>query len=230
MIEQSNMISHEYIELAKRTYEAIILLRQNDCPYSISIAGESGCGKTSLSRNLKHLYHLEDIAVDLYHQDDYFHLPPHDNHLARLSDIKLVGPQEVDLELLNKHIAVSKQNDKRITKPLVNYNTNTISTETLDSSQTQVVIVEGTYVSLLSGIDIKIFMSKDYSQTKNARYARARDPLTPFNEKVLAVEHEIIKAHKYKCWIWIDFHDQLSINEAYAHSPETRSDSSSLLI
>ncbi len=216
MIGDSKVISEEYMSLAKKAYAQIKNHIDSGRTYSISIAGESGCGKTSLGLNLVHLYRQEQKEVDLYHQDDYFHLPPQDNHSARLKDITHVGPQEVDLKLLQEHVAASKQNKSQIIKPLIDYTANSITTETLDSSLSNVVIVEGTYASLLRGIDIKIFMDKTYLQTKEARYTRARDVLSPFNEQVLAIEHDIIKTHKSKCLIWIDHQDELHLNETYS--------------
>ena len=72
--------------------------------YIISIAGESGCGKSTLSIALKQVFSEHGIDSFTIHMDDYFHLPPTSNHQQRLDDINHVGPQEVDLDHLQKHI------------------------------------------------------------------------------------------------------------------------------
>lgn len=162
----------------------------------ISVGGESGCGKSSLANVL-----LTDIQSRtklkgfVFHADDYFYLPPRDNHNARLSDINLVGIEEVNLGLMNAHIKAFKNNEKGITKPLVNYQKNNINTENVNVAEIDFCIVEGAYVSLLPLPDFKIFIEATYKDTKHLREKRGRDTMSFFNEQVLEIEHQIIKGH-----------------------------------
>ncbi|MEM9549167.1 MAG: hypothetical protein AAGA77_24485 [Bacteroidota bacterium] len=173
-------------------------------PYFISIAGESGCGKSTLGIALKEVLSENGLKSFILHMDDYFHLPPTSNHLQRLEDINHVGPQEVDLELLQKHINEIKTGAIEIIKPLIHYKENDKRKEIFNPRDQQIIIIEGTYVSLLENLDCKIFMLRNYNDTKDDRINRARDPITPFIEDVLEIEHSIIKKHKKLASILVD--------------------------
>lgn len=164
--------------------------------FVISIGGESGCGKTSLAYSLKtDIETLSDYRGMIFHQDDYFHLPPYDNHEARLKDISQVGTHEVNLKLLDFHLKKFKQKELFIEKPLVNYVENRLFSESIDLNSIDFCIVEGTYSTLLESPDYKIFMKMDYRQSQPKRVQRNRDKMGEFVEKVLEIEHHIIKPH-----------------------------------
>ncbi|WP_299119974.1 hypothetical protein [uncultured Winogradskyella sp.] len=160
----------------------------------IAVGGESGSGKTSLAYAL-----FLDIEKELgikgfiFHGDDYFKLPPKDNHKQRLNDIRNVGISEVNLKLLDIHIASFLNNETSITKPLVNYTENTIKQEIIYPKEFDFCIVEGTYSMLLEEASYKVFIENSYEETKVNRENRARDILDDFSEKVLEIEHNIIK-------------------------------------
>ncbi|MCH7525351.1 MAG: hypothetical protein IIC74_10220 [Bacteroidetes bacterium] len=170
----------------------------------ISIGGESGCGKTSLAYAL-----IIDIENEtgckgyLFHGDDYFRLPPTDNHTNRLKNIKNVGVDEVNTELLDTHILDFK-NAISVVKPLVIYEENIIVTEQVNSVEFDFCIVEGTYASLLINTDYKLFLETTYLETLNSRIERSRDIINDFNEKVLEIEHQIIRNHKGLADVIID--------------------------
>lgn len=161
----------------------------------IAVGGESGCGKTSLA----HALHVDiekklGLKGYLFHADDYFVLPPKDNHNQRLQDISKVGVEEVDLNLLDTHIrAFLSSEETAIEKPLVNYNENNISQELVKPQQFDFCIVEGTYTMLLQEPLFKVFIQKTYKDTRADRVSRARDLINDFNERVLEIEHQIIK-------------------------------------
>jgi uridine kinase len=69
---------------------------------------------------------------------------------------------------------------------------------------TDVCIVEGTYVSVLQTIDLRIFIDRTYNDTLEDRHSRSRDYMDEFTEKVLEVEHQIIQKHRDKADIVID--------------------------
>ena len=161
----------------------------------ISVGGESGCGKTSLAYALqKDIEKNTGLRGFLFHLDDYFKLPPTDNHNNRLENIKNVGVNEVKTDMLDTHILDFK---KRISviKPLVIYEENIIITEPVNSGEFDFCVVEGTYVSTLTHPDYKIFIETTYLDTRKSRIKRGRDPINDFNEQILEIEHRIIKPH-----------------------------------
>ncbi len=172
---------------------------------SIAIGGESGCGKSTLSIALQKTLEANNIKSVVLHQDDYFFLPPKTNHEKRLSDINNVGTLEVDLAQIERHIEIIKsRSSKSLKKPFIHYDLDIIKQEILDLDQANVVIIDGTYTMLLQNVDIKLFMSKDFVETKEYRKARKRDFMSPFNEKVLLLEHKIIAKQKAYAHLIID--------------------------
>ncbi len=161
----------------------------------IAIGGESGCGKSTLSMAIQKSLEEKGYSVMTLHFDDYFILPPHTNHLNREKDLANVGIHEVDMGKLQSHIDAFNSGLDAITKPLVDFHNNSISEETLIIGDKDILIVEGTYTLALN-TDTKIFMTRNYIDTKEARIARGRDQLTSFVEEVLDIEHKIIKEFK----------------------------------
>jgi mannosylfructose-phosphate synthase len=164
--------------------------------YVITIAGESGSGKTEIARELSRFLSLKGIRNFTLHQDDYFRLPPKTNYAARREDISLVGPKEVKLDLLNSHIASFRaSNAVKIRKPLVFYRQDRIKSEVFSTDGIRVLIIEGTYATLLKGVDKKVFLLPDYKDTRKNRLARKRDRIDVFDNKILAIEHSVISRH-----------------------------------
>ncbi|HKK47399.1 MAG TPA: hypothetical protein VJ964_17860 [Balneolaceae bacterium] len=172
--------------------------------FTITIGGESGSGKSTLGLAIRQLLETAGRHCFIFHIDDYFKLPPRDNHNNRLKDLGNVGPGEVDLDLMQQHIYQMKEGAPEIEKPLIHYKENRIRRVTVDVDNVEVIIAEGTYTTLLDGIDCKVFMLRNYLDTYENRVERARDPIIPFNEKVLEIEHTIIKEHAAKADILVD--------------------------
>jgi uridine kinase len=166
-----------------------------DQKFTFTISGESGCGKSTLAIALKMVLEENGLSAYTFHMDDYFKLPPTSNHNQRVEDISHVGPHEVDLALLQSHIETFKAGNQSLIKPLVHYKENEIKKEIVDFSNIDVVIVEGTYTSILDNIDCKVFIDRTYKDTYAQRVERAREEMTSFIESVLEIEHLIISKH-----------------------------------
>lgn len=183
----------------QKNKEVIAELREqliNGVRLCIAIGGESGSGKTSLAYALLLDIQEElDIKGYMFHLDDYFILPPKDNHNKRLEDISNVGVAEVNLERLDKDLSKFLSSKEKLKKPLVNYQENTINQEIIYPNDFHFCIVEGTYTMLLKQPTYKIFIENSFKDTKANREKRARDIMDDFNEKVLEIEHKIIKEH-----------------------------------
>ena len=165
--------------------------------FCVAVGGESGSGKSSLAYAwLKDIEKETQLKGYLFHADDYFFLPPKTNHNKRVENIGNVGVKEVNLSLLDTHLSDFINGVENINKPLVNYAENTIGQETINSLDYDFCIVEGTYAMLLKAPIFKIFIANDFEATKERRIKRGRDLLNEFNEKVLAIEHDIVKQHK----------------------------------
>ncbi|MBK8701399.1 MAG: hypothetical protein IPN29_18380 [Saprospiraceae bacterium] len=201
MIGDQLQLNPKYMEPAHRIVEGI--LDQIGPKFTLSIAGESGSGKSTLAMAVKAVLEENGISSFIFHMDDYFHLPPASNHQQREADIFKTGMNEVNLALLGNHLEAFKKGLNRLQKPLVYYAENVIRQEEVELGSIQVAIVEGTYTTILE-TDLRIFMMRDYRDTLENRIERARDPLTPFVEHVLQIEHAIIAPHYKRAHILVN--------------------------
>jgi uridine kinase len=164
--------------------------------YTMTVAGESGSGKSELAAEIARILSEADIPAGILQQDDYFVFPPHTNHEMRRRNIDQVGLYEVKLDFLDSNLRSFKRGESPIYKPLVYFNEDRITVEEMDIERYQVLIAEGTYTSILQFVDARVFIDRDYTQTLEARKRRARDKLEPFIIDVLELEHRIISKHK----------------------------------
>jgi uridine kinase len=168
--------------------------------YTITVAGESGSGKSETGKAIQEELGKHGINAVLLGQDDYFVLPPKSNDAKRREDPEWLGPHvEVKLDVLEQNLKDAIQGKNEITKPLVDYNQNSIEEETVSLEGVKVLIAEGTYTSLLKHVDTKVFIARNRLDTLEHRRKRNRGDEVgdPFIEQVLMTEHKIIAGHKH---------------------------------
>lgn len=182
------------------------VLQGTDARYAISIAGQSGSGKSETAVALSEALSPHGIECVILQQDDYFIHPPKSNDRARRDDIEWVGPQEVRLDLMDAHVKAFLDGETEIAKPLVDYATDSIGTETLAFGPARVLIAEGTYTTCLDHCQTHVFIDRTYLDTRKHREKRMRDAseLDPFIDRVLEIEHGIITSHKPKAHIIVE--------------------------
>jgi uridine kinase len=167
--------------------------------YTITVAGESGSGKSATGRAIADELEKYGIRSVVLGQDDYFVLPPRSNDMERRNDPQWLGPHvEVRLDLMEQNLVSAIQGKREIAKPLVDYDSNTIQEETIPLDGIRVLIAEGTYTSLLKHVDTRIFIARNWLDTLDDRQKRNRGKEVgdPFTEQVLNAEHKIIAGHK----------------------------------
>ncbi len=196
MIGDNIKLNEEYLNLGYQIFNLIQPTLDVENVTVILIGGESGSGKSTLAYSLKEVLGKNQRPSLILHMDDYFFLPPETNHQARLKDISHVGPQEVNINLMEDHILKAKSRANSIAKPLVNYEQNDIGSEIINAEEISVIIAEGTYGMLIKEGQLRIFLTRNYKDTRQDRVARNRDSIVPFNEKVLEMEHKLIHNHK----------------------------------
>lgn len=172
-----------------------LLSGRTDGKLAVTVAGESGSGKSELAFEIARLMTARGHKATILQQDDYFVFPPKTNHEMRRRNIEQVGTFEVKLDFLDSNLRSFKREENPIYKPLVIYDEDRIAAEEMDTADIEVLIAEGTYTSLLSFADFRVFIDRDYHLTLEARKQRARDRFEPFIEDVLEREHRIISQH-----------------------------------
>ena len=195
----SIVVEEHHVKAAAGIVELVLPeIHRHGGRYTLSIAGESGSGKSETATALAEALGAAGRSCLIFQQDDYFVYPPKTNDRTRRADIAWVGPQEVRLDLLDAHLQSFRQGDPVIQKPLVIYEEDSITSERLHVGEAEVAIAEGTYTTMLSNVDTRVFIDRNYEDTRAHRDKRRRNEaeLDPFIDKVLAIEHEIISAHK----------------------------------
>ncbi len=108
-------------KIAQRLIEKI---KQKGRRYIISLAGESGCGKTETGKALVEEFEKHNIGALEIGQDNYFNLPPLANDSMRKADHTWLGPRiEVNLGLLNENLKEVVNGAPKIEVPYIEYDT-----------------------------------------------------------------------------------------------------------
>ena len=171
-------------------------VRSSNRRFTITVAGESGSGKSEMGRALADELGERGIEAAVLQQDDYYVLPPRFNDAARRANLAWVGTTEVRLDLLDAHLQAAQEGADELVKPLVIYEDNRIDEETVSLAGVEVVIAEGVYTSLCDHVDRRVFIARNRLETMEHRMKRAREEFDPFIEEVLVTEHEIISQHR----------------------------------
>jgi uridine kinase len=196
MIGDKIQVQPHHTKAAGELFEAL-KDRIGDQRTTITVAGQSGAGKSEIAHELGRLLDGAGHKTYIFQQDDYFVYPPKSNHNQRLKDIGWVGTQEVNLKLMDDHMAAFKEDKpEMLEKPLVIFDEDRITSEKLDLSPFDIAIAEGTYTSLIKNADYHVFIDRDYYDTLEHRKARGRDKIDEFSDQILKIEDRIITKHK----------------------------------
>lgn len=194
------LLSEHHIRAAKAIVSQITdKINKKNTRYVITVAGESGSGKSETALAISNELEKAGIASIILGQDDYFFLPPKSNSEKRKADPNWLGPHmEVNLKVLEQNLIDAIHGSSTIVKPLIDYDANSVGSETINLEGKKVVIAEGTYTSLLKHVDLKIFITRNWMTTLEDRKKRNRgsEVNDPFTENILATEHKIIAGHR----------------------------------
>ena len=191
------VIEEQHVNAARQIMKLILpQIVKSRGKFSVAVAGESGSGKSEIAAVLSDLLSEQDIKSIILQQDDYFVYPPKTNAKMRRKDIGHVGISEVRLALLDQNLRDIIQGKSEIDKPLVLFDEDRITEETVKPEEVKVVIIEGTYTTTLKNVHQHIFIDRTYADTRETRKRRAREEQDEFLEKILEIEHNIISSHK----------------------------------
>lgn len=170
----------------------------------IGVGGESGSGKSVTASALAQLMASTGWPNQVLHMDDYFVLPPRDNHEARLRDIAHVGPHEVDFARIGALIDAFHDGHDEVVAPLLDFPGNRFLTQHYHFSSARVLLIEGTYVLGLPQLDTRIFLSATHDDAVERRRERGREREDAFTQQVLQIEHALIAPYADTADIIVD--------------------------
>jgi uridine kinase len=196
------VVIEQYHRRAARDVVRAIAARiaANRSRFVITVAGESGSGKSETAAAIAEELTGIGFRAVVLGQDDYFVLPPKSTDMRRREDPEWLGPHcEVDFQRLQGNVDDAIAGAMLIMKPLVDYDADSAVLERVDLDGVKVVVVEGTYTSLLRHVEVRVFIARNRLETLGHRLTRNRgsEALDPFIEGVLDVEHKIIAGHRY---------------------------------
>ncbi len=198
------LIKAEHTALAGKIVEAIGGDIERIGKYTVSVGGESGSGKSELASELKRLLVERGVETGILQMDDYFIFPSRTCHRMRVNNLEQVGMYEARLDFIDSHLRSFKRGDRDIYKPLSLYDEDRFTTEVVQVGNLNVMIAEGTYVTALRFVDCRVFIDRDFSDTRADRETRARDIFDETMVKILEREHGIIKEHRKLAQIVVD--------------------------
>ncbi|MFO8129274.1 MAG: hypothetical protein R6T99_05155 [Bacteroidales bacterium] len=192
------LIIKEHHRKAAAEITRIILpyVREATEHYIITVAGESGAGKSELAAAIAGKMEEEGIDSYIFQQDDFFIFPPKTNAQKRKENIGWVGMGEVKMDLLEEILNAIRNGIHVIDKPLVIFDEDSIREERIDLTGKKLIIVEGTYTTALENAGTRVFINRNAEDTRDARKERAREHQDEYLEKILSIEHGIISKHK----------------------------------
>ena len=194
------VLEAHHIAAAKQIVPKIVdAVREKPTCYTITVAGESGSGKSETGKAIADELTAAGITAVLIGQDDYFVLPPKSNDARRREDPEWLGPHvEVKMDVLDGNLKAAIDGAELFVKPLIDYDANSVEEMVVDLSGVKVVVAEGTYTSLLKHVDTRVFISRNRLDTLEHRQKRNRgnEVGDPFIENILKMEHKIIAGHK----------------------------------
>lgn len=191
------VIQEGHVNAARHIMKLLLpQIRKAQSKFVITIAGESGSGKSEIAAALSEFLSEKGIKSAIIQQDDYFVYPPKTNAKMRRKDISHVGLSEVRLAVLDQNLRDIIEGKNEINKPLVIFDEDLITKETVKLEGVKAIIVDGTYTTILKNVHQRIFIDRTYVDTINTRKCRAREEQDEFLEKILQIEHKIISSHK----------------------------------
>lgn len=206
-------LQEKHLHTAENIYKIIEqkLTLHGGHKWAVGICGESGSGKSVTAFALQKVMEHNGVRSRVLQMDDYFTLPPKNNHENRQKSLDNVGTHEVQLHRIQENLRQFKAGKISIEKPLVDYHANSISKETIKTDDIEILIIEGTYILDIDDFDFSIFIDRNYKDTHENRMKRNRDEQSDFIEKVLDIEHQIISRLKDKANLILDKNYQITM-------------------
>lgn len=175
----------------------------------ITITGEVGSGKSTISNVLGRLLKAEGIRAKIIDLDNFYKIPPLQRREWRLKNgLESIGYDEYDWESLNSNIAAFL-NDKMATMPCVDLITSYVDELRTDYKGVDMLIINGLYALRIKEADLKVFVEYTYHETRDAQLYSGKEKMDDYRQKVLQREHEVVTSMKNHAEFFVDFDSSL---------------------
>lgn len=171
----------------------------------ITISGEVGSGKSTVSVVLARLLKKKNIRAKIIDLDDYYKIPPLERRRWRIKHgINSIGYDEYDWDKLKQNIADFYMNQTSVL-PCVDLITGYVDELKTNFSGVEMLIINGLYSLKIEQADVKVFIELTYDETRAAQQYSQKENLDDYRLKVLQREHEVVQSLKSHADFYIDF-------------------------
>ncbi len=204
------MMQNQVITITNRHWAAARLildrvLNERTPKFIMTVTGEVGTGKSTVSYLLAKLLKDEGIRTKIMDLDNYYKVQPLDRKEWRLKNgLEHVGPEEYDWNKIYQNIEDFKQS-KKATMPLVDLLTDYVDKLTTDFSGVDVLIIKGLYSIKCKESKIKVFIELSYKEALEQNLYMTNETTDDFRLQVMQKEQEMVKLLKKDANFFIDF-------------------------
>jgi uridine kinase len=131
------------------------------------------------------------------------------------NDVKIVGPNEIDIDTLNKHISSLLKGEEVVT-PIINVKANSRKMRTVNGKNIAAIIVEGVYCDKVKHLDMVIYFDIDFEQLREQRSKKEDVSLYPKGDNVRTLLENISRTeNKYIKGTKVPEEADLKLNSKY---------------
>lgn len=175
----------------------------------ITISGEVGSGKSTVSIVLGRMLKKRKIKTRIIDLDDYYKIPPAERRQWRMENgLDSIGYDEYNWDKLNQNITDFKRNRKS-SMPCVDLVSGHVDELHTDFKGIDLLIVNGLYSLKIEDADLKVMIEQTYDETRDAQLYSQKEDIDAYRLKVLQREHEVVQSLKNKANFYIDFENSL---------------------
>ncbi len=211
MLHDLITISPKHVKAAELIYNKIKEEEEEKEKYIITITGEVGTGKSTLSLVLAKMLKSDGIRVKIIDLDDYYKIPPLERKKWRKTHgMDQIGADELDWNRLHQNISDFKQN-KKSSLPCIDLITDYLDEITTDFKGVDVLVINGLYSVKCKEANLKVFIELTYEQTLSDQEYGGKEALDSFRKEVLEQEHQVVQSLKNEADFYIDFDTSIEI-------------------
>jgi uridine kinase len=175
----------------------------------VTITGEVGSGKSTISIVLGRLLKDLDIRAKIIDLDDFYKIPPLERRQWRIKHgLKSIGYDEYDWGKLYENVSAFYQNQSAA-MPCVDLITRYVDQLTTNYEGVDILIINGLYSLKIKEADLKVFVEHTYEQTRNAQIYSQKENIDEYRLKIMEREHEVVTSMKSLADFYIDFENSL---------------------
>ncbi len=203
MQNQVITITEKHHAAAKIIFDKVI--GERSPKYIVTVTGEVGTGKSTVSLLLAKLLKEKGIRVKSMDLDNYYNIAPLERKAWRKKNgVDKVGLDEYNWAKIYGNIQDFK-NDKKATLPLVDMMTDYVDELTTDFKGIDLLIIKGLYSIKCKESKLKVFIELSYEEAISKNLYIPMEITDDFRIQVMKKEQEVVQRLKKDADFFIDF-------------------------